>query len=218
MMDDEDEVNESMNASHFVNDTYQQDNNAHTTSSTTSFEGGELTTSTTTLEEETTTFTSTSTSTQLITTSEKPYPLIPLQNSSLSMMSEVCDTAERALRFISSYINSIPTIPLSSEQDFEGVVIVEVLQINWYWRQQRRNLKFLSTHFSKIHPYTNEVRGVYHYENITQLCLMGNTEITIVFKAGKAEYFQGDNVQRVKELILERSRALNLILSVSEAR
>jgi len=83
----------------------------------------------------------------------------------------------------------------------------EVIQTNWYWRQQRRLLRFLMDQFARINPLTHEIRSVHRYKDIDRVIITGKTILTIKFNDGsQPEYYQSVDIENIVEVLLVKSK------------
>jgi len=57
----------------------------------------------------------------------------------------------------------------------ENVSELPVFRTNWWWREQKRLIRFESTVFSRVDPKTNSLRASFDYSDIKQITVDGTT-------------------------------------------
>lgn len=63
----------------------------------------------------------------------------------------------------------------------------EVVQTNWYWRQQRRTLRVAQNELLRVHPMTGEIRKRVPFSDISSLVISKDkSTLTVVVKGDKA--------------------------------
>jgi glutaredoxin len=100
------------------------------------------------------------------------------------------------------------TSPLKEYKDERGSNFdeFEVMQINWYWRQQKRILRFSGDRFLRINPYSKELRAVHYYRTIQDIIITGKTFMTMSFNdASPPEYYQSVNMDKIVGVLIERA-------------
>jgi len=102
--------------------------------------------------------------------------------------------------------------PPKEYKDEKGVSYVEfeVTQTNWYWRQQKRILRFASDKFFRLNPETRELRAAHKYSAIEKITRNGN-DMTLFFKdSSPPEYYQSNDLNSIL-FVLNSKTALNHI-------
>eukprot|EP01116_Phalansterium_solitarium_P010340 TRINITY_DN2502_c0_g1_i1.p2 TRINITY_DN2502_c0_g1~~TRINITY_DN2502_c0_g1_i1.p2 ORF type:complete len:347 (-),score=108.88 TRINITY_DN2502_c0_g1_i1:847-1887(-) len=86
----------------------------------------------------------------------------------------------------------------------ESLKDFDVIQVNWYWRQQPRTLRFFADKFQRVNAATGEVRSEHSYSAIQLMTVTGRTFLQLVFKdASPAEYYQAASVPAIAQLIID---------------
>jgi len=118
-----------------------------------------------------------------------------------------------AISSFSSYLswNSpevVSTSPPKEYKDDKGsnYAEFEVMQINWYWRQQKRILRFSKDRFLRINPYSKELRAMHYYRTIQEIVITGKTFMTITFNDSSApEYYQSIDLDKIVGVLLDKA-------------
>jgi len=80
------------------------------------------------------------------------------------------------------------------------------MQINWYWRQQKRILRCSKDRFLRINPVTKELRAMHYYRTIQDIVVTGKTFITISFNDSSApEYYQSIDIEKIIGVIVDKA-------------
>jgi len=124
-----------------------------------------------------------------------------------------------AISSVANYFASTPSsISSSSSNESKSFVYVEfeVIQINWYWRQQRRVLRFSNDKFFRLNPFTKELRAVHKYLTIQRIIITGKNFMTISFTdQNQPEYYQSEKISDIVQVILSRSQLLGHSIPVN---
>jgi hypothetical protein len=94
-------------------------------------------------------------------------------------------------------------------KDENGVRFIEyeVIQVNWFWRQQKRLLRFSSENFFRLNPFTREIRAVHKYSTIEELVITGKTFLSISFNdSSPTEFYQSADIERIIATIVSFSK------------
>jgi len=126
-----------------------------------------------------------------------------------------------AINSFANYFNKSQTTDqpsnLKEMKDEKGVHYVEfeVIQVNWYWRQQKRILRFSHDKMFRLNPFTKDLRAVHKYSNIQKITITGTTFMTITFSDGnQPEYYQSGDMETIVKVIANKSRpAANIQIS-----
>jgi hypothetical protein len=139
----------------------------------------------------------------------------PKEPNEIGIMDLVLDTGKWAvdsvssgLSYVASYFtwtsaNRLGASPKEVKNEKAGFLEFDVIQINWYWRQQKRTLRFLKDQFVRLNPDTKELRAVHKYENIQKVTVTGKTFFTISFSDdSKPEYYQSTDTAKILDVLL----------------
>jgi len=129
-----------------------------------------------------------------------------------------------AISSVSSYLtwNTPEVVSTSPPKEYKdergsGYAEFEVLQINWYWRQQKRILRFSKDRFLRINPYTKELRAVHYYRTIQDIVVAGKTFMTVSFTdSSTPEYYQSVDLDKIITVLTEK--ALPTVIPVTHVQ
>lgn len=149
--------------------------------------------------------TSTSTTTTTTTTSTQPIGIV---NSLFGVFSSVSNYWNWPSSTSSSSTTSTGISPPKEYKDAKGSSYseFEVMQINWYWRQQKRILRISKDRILRINPYTKELRAMHYFRNIKEIVVSGNTFMTIYFNdSSHPEYYQSVDLDLILSKLTEKA-------------
>lgn len=108
--------------------------------------------------------------------------------------------------------NAIVSSPnLKENKDGTNYTEFEVIQINWYWRQQKRILRFANDKVFRLNPFTKELRAVHKYTNIEKITVTEKNFITIFFNnETQPEYYQSQEMETILSVILSKTKHLSI--------
>jgi len=131
---------------------------------------------------------------------------------------------ETGLRYVKGVSNTISNYlswnsvgnkmvnPPKEYKDEKGISYVEfeVTQVNWYWRQQKRILRFASDKFFRLNPETRELRAVHKYSSIEKINRNANDMTLYYNDNSQPEYYQSNDLNSIL-FVLNSKTALNHI-------
>jgi len=127
-----------------------------------------------------------------------------------------------AISSVASYFNwnALPPKLSSAPKEYKdekgsNYIEFEVIQINWYWRQQKRILRFSSDKFLRLNPFTQELRAVHKYHSIQTIVVHGKTFMTISFNdESQPEYYQSIDIESIVEILTSKAKPfVNIVVS-----
>lgn len=133
----------------------------------------------------------------------------------------VLDKCLNAAETVLSWFNPVSWLWRTKPQEApKDVVDFEVVQSNWYWRHQRRKLRFAQDFFLRLHPTHMDVRAAHKIDAIASLAVTDPYNFVIRYKDGSSPDFircRREDLPRIVELVKARSKALGAETAVSVA-
>jgi len=130
-----------------------------------------------------------------------------------SVVGYALETGKWAISGVSTAVSSVMNyfswgsspITMEPHKEFKEFAEFTVIQINWYWRQQKRILRFLKDRFSRLNPFTNELRVTHKYSTIKSISVTGKTFMTINFNdESLTEYYQTVDTDQIVQIITSK--------------
>jgi len=107
-----------------------------------------------------------------------------------------------AISSVANYLTATPSEIPPSINKSPSYIEFEVVQINWYWREQKRILRFADDKFFRLNPFTKELRSVHKYFTIQRIIITGNNFMTISFNDDcQPEYYKTDEMDNMVSTI-----------------
>jgi len=89
----------------------------------------------------------------------------------------------------------------------DGAIDIDVIQSNWYWRHQRRKLRFGDDFFVRLHPERMETRAQHKIEDVAKITVVDANNIVIYYKAFSSPDFiraTAKDIKRIVDIITQR--------------
>merc|ERR1712137_583490 len=104
-------------------------------------------------------------------------------NLSAGYIGGTLDTLEWIVRGSTNLLSPSTWFSWGSSSNTENSKILEfpVIQTNWYWRQQKRILRFTEDGIEKVHPITNEIRSKRAYSALESLVVTNGIFLNFTF-------------------------------------
>jgi hypothetical protein len=133
----------------------------------------------------------------------------------------VLDKCLNAAETVLIWLNPVSWLWRSKPQEApKDVVDFEVVQSNWYWRHQRRKLRFAQDFFLRLHPTHMDVRAAHKIDAIASISVSDAYNFVLRYKDGSSPDFircRREDMSRIVEIVKSRSAALGAEVPINLA-